>query len=151
MFAYDSKLFRTITSEEDIQLLQQDLETLEQWSATWLLHFHPGKCKIITVGSAERPRAFKYCLLNIELEHIGEEKDLGVYVDENLSFECHQASLQDARPTIFLMPHFRYSAATLYELCTPPCGIRRCRLECKPQKITDCRYRENTNAGYRDD
>ena len=47
MFADDTKLFRIIESSEDTKVLQEDLKKLEEWSSTWLLKFHPGKCKVL--------------------------------------------------------------------------------------------------------
>ena len=45
MFADDSKVFRTIASDEDMVLLQEDLNRLEEWSRTWLLKFHQESTK----------------------------------------------------------------------------------------------------------
>ena len=95
MFADDTKLFRIIKQEEDTDALQRDLTKLESWSSTWLLKFHPDKCKVLTIGDLdkiERPRARLYELENIILEHVSEQKDLGIYIDEKLRFDFH---LQD--------------------------------------------------------
>ena len=92
MFADDTKIFRTIKSTDDIAALQRDLIKLEEWSSTWLLKFHPDKCKVLTLGfleKIERPRAFLYELHGTVLEHVFEEKDLGVYVDGQLCFDAH--------------------------------------------------------------
>ena len=67
MFADDTKLFRIIESSEDTKVLQNDLNKLEKWSSTWLLKFHPGKCKVLTIGDLDkivRPRAYCYELKN---------------------------------------------------------------------------------------
>ena len=45
LFADDIKIFRTITDKNDQGTLQDDLDTLEQWSNKWLLKFHSSKCK----------------------------------------------------------------------------------------------------------
>ena len=61
--------------------LQRDLIKLEEWSNTWLLKFHPDKCKVLTLGfleKIERPRAFLHELHGTVLEHVSEEKDLAV-------------------------------------------------------------------------
>ena len=74
-------------------LLQEDLNKLEKWSETWLLRFHPGKCKVISIGESTGAHVcgYPYRLLDTSLEHIGEEKDLGVHVDCDLKFEIHIA------------------------------------------------------------
>ena len=52
MFADDSKVYRKINNEDDMIKLQQNLVALEEWSNNWLLRFHPGKCKVISIGES---------------------------------------------------------------------------------------------------
>lgn len=40
MFADDTKIFNTINSEVDTQVLQNDLQVLEEWSVKWQLRLH---------------------------------------------------------------------------------------------------------------
>ena len=92
VFADDTKIFRAIKSTDDITALQRDLMKLEEWSQTWLLKFHADKCKVLTFSLLEKiemPRAFLYELHGIVLEHVFEEKDLGVHVDGQLCFDAH--------------------------------------------------------------
>ena len=92
MFADDTKVYQEIRSEEDIAAIQRDLGRLEEWSAKWLLLFHPGKCKVLTLGDTEklvRPRAGRYELHETILEHEFEEKDLGVIIDNHMKFDVH--------------------------------------------------------------
>ena len=49
LFADDTKIFRNIIDGEDKEIVQDDLENLENWSNTWLLKFHPEKCKGRTI------------------------------------------------------------------------------------------------------
>ena len=52
--------------------------------------FHPDKCKILTIGRHEDiPCAYPYTLFGTELEHIFEEKDIGVTIDSELTFDTH--------------------------------------------------------------
>jgi len=51
LFADDTKLFRKITNERDIELVQSDLNKLVEWSKIWLLKFHPDKCKVLTISN----------------------------------------------------------------------------------------------------
>ena len=90
MFADDTKIFRSISSKEDAKNLQQDLNTLEQWSSKWGLKFNSEKCHILTLGKFENIRyTNRYKICDIELEHVYAEKDLGVTVDEDLNFYEH--------------------------------------------------------------
>ena len=45
IFADNTKLFREIKDENDVGAIQSDLNELFNWSETWLLKFHPDKCK----------------------------------------------------------------------------------------------------------
>ena len=90
LFADDTKIFKQITSREDALILQSDLNLLEQWSKNWLLNFHPDKCHVLTLGKFDNIRhAHRYNIYDTELEHVFEEKDLGIIMDGDLSFEEH--------------------------------------------------------------
>ena len=47
LFADDTKIFNIISKQQYIEQLQSDLYKLSDWSDTWLLKFHPDKCKHI--------------------------------------------------------------------------------------------------------
>ena len=92
LFADDTKVLKKIHNLEDSVQLQEDLNRLETWSLKWLLSFHPDKCKILTLGKHENiPHAFQYSLFGTELEHLFQEKDLGVIIDSDITFEDHIA------------------------------------------------------------
>ncbi|XP_066935011.1 uncharacterized protein [Clytia hemisphaerica] len=70
----------------------KDVDTLNKWSKDWLLKFHPDKCHVLTLGKlANIKHAHPYSLAGNQLEHVFEEKDLGVLVDAELMFEEHIA------------------------------------------------------------
>ena len=90
LFADDTKIFRKITSVEDSVALQSDIDRLESWSKKWLLRFHPDKCHVLSLGKIENIiHAHRYSICGREMEHVGEEKDLGVVIDSELSFDEH--------------------------------------------------------------
>ena len=90
LFADDTKLMRKIKSDEDAKALQRDLNELEEWSNKWLLRFNPDKCHVLTIGKFENIRhTERYKLYGNELEHVFEEKDLGVHIDSELRFDEH--------------------------------------------------------------
>ena len=72
-----------------------------EWSNTWLLKFHPEKCKMMHIGKYEVTGdepvpekrdgivKFIYSMENHPLEYTKCEKDLGVHVDDKLNFESH--------------------------------------------------------------
>ena len=93
MFADDAKIFHQVLCKEDADNLQKDLNTLENWSSKWLLNFNCDKCHVLTVGKLENIKhTQRYTLYEKELEHVFEEKDLGVVIDTELNFEDHISS-----------------------------------------------------------
>ena len=92
LFADEIKIFRTITDKNYQGTLQDDLNTLEQWSNKWLLKFHPNKCKHMTIGN-NNIGEIKYSMpLNnsmYPLDKIEKQNDLGVIIDTKLSFDDH--------------------------------------------------------------
>ena len=90
LFADDTKILKHITSEKDALDLQSDIDSLEQWSQKWLLRFHPDKCHVLTLGEFHNIlHTQRYTINGQELEHVFEEKDLGVKFDSALRFEEH--------------------------------------------------------------
>ena len=49
LFTDDTKFFREIKDDSDASIIQSDLNELFKWSETWLLKFHPDKCKDLPV------------------------------------------------------------------------------------------------------
>ena len=90
MFADDTKLFRLVSSYDDADALQADISQLEQWADTWQLRFNYDKCHILTLGKfGNIHHAHRYKMSSNELEHVFEEKDLGITIDGELTFGEH--------------------------------------------------------------
>ena len=90
LFADDTKIFNHISSIDDAIALQKDIDALNHWSDKWLLKFNTDKCHVLTLGKFEKIMyTHRYTLYGDELDHIFEEKDLGVIFDMELTFEEH--------------------------------------------------------------
>ena len=88
MFADDTKPFRQVTSKEDALVLQSDINLLDEWSKKWLLSFNKSKCHVLTLGKFDDIMyAHRYTVADYEIDHVFQEKDLGVTVESALSFE----------------------------------------------------------------
>ncbi len=92
LFADDTKVFRVIKDETDTEALQDDLNTLYNWSSTWLLKFHPQKCKYMRTSRRKENEYQRYNLDSHVLENVDHEKDIGITLHERLSFELHTAN-----------------------------------------------------------
>ena len=101
LFADDTKVARSIRNLDDSLQLQEDIKSLENWSNVWLLKFHPNKCHVLTLEKLNNIRHAHRDLLNgIELEHVFQEKDLGIIIDSEFTFEEHI--------TEKVTPHLKY-------------------------------------------
>ncbi len=96
LFADDTKVLKKIISENDRDLLQNDLFQLCDWSEKWLLGFNTGKCKCMHSGKQENVRDYfmRKNGENVNLKVVKEEKDLGVYVTDDLKWsrQCAAAA-----------------------------------------------------------
>jgi hypothetical protein len=93
MFADDTKIYRQITSLEDALQLQADINRLEDWSKLWKLHFNHEKCHVLTLGKfVNILHTQRYTVYGNQMEHVFEEKDLGVTIDHEMNFEEHIAN-----------------------------------------------------------
>ena len=91
IFADDTKAYKNIKSENDVNQLQNAINEMFAWTEKWLLKFNKDKCKILHLGN-KNPKNDYFIGpegQQIPLEKTNLEKDLGVYVDENLNFKEH--------------------------------------------------------------
>ena len=119
LFADDTKVFRKINSEDDRRILQNDIDRMVEWSDTWLLTFHPDKCKVMRLGKkANKEQVEQYKMGTQELNFSDMEKDLGVHIDSNLSFESHiNTAVNKANRTIAIVRKtFDYMDDTTFNL-----------------------------------
>ncbi|KAI8522072.1 hypothetical protein Bbelb_018260 [Branchiostoma belcheri] len=89
IFADDSKVYRNVSTAEDRESLQHDMEAIEGWSNKWQLPFNAGKCKVLHLGRNNIKA--KYTLGAQEIQETEEERDLGV--DNKLKFHANAASV----------------------------------------------------------
>ena len=91
LYADDTKMYRIISDETDQLQLQADLYKLQDWSKTWLLQFHPDKCKVMSIGKCKAIKEYKFSSNDDVpvLEHVKSEKDIGIIIDDKLDFKEH--------------------------------------------------------------
>ena len=96
MFADDTKLYARSDTRELTESIQRDLTSLQKWSDDWLLVFHPQKCSTMKLGRTKSEGT--NFMINPEdntvtkLPESSLEKDLGVLVDDQLTFKEHIAT-----------------------------------------------------------
>ena len=92
MFADYIKLYQIICGSEDCLQLQEDI-ILQQWSEKWFLSFNVTKCKILHIGNNATNCIHHYTLYWVDLELLGDIRDLGIQIDSKLKFHVHTNSV----------------------------------------------------------
>ena len=90
IFVDDTKIYREIKDQSDIKQLQDDIDSLKNWSRDWQLLFNASKCKCMHLG--KKNDKHNYIISEegqIELEETTEEKDRGIWVYNELGFQDH--------------------------------------------------------------
>ena len=92
LYADDAKVLKPISCHLDCLLLQQDLDAIAAWCATWLLILNIAKCFYIRFGLANKP-LFNYTLSGIVLSQVSIANNLGILFDSKLDFShCHKVA-----------------------------------------------------------
>ena len=81
-----------VSTEEGRTVMQEDIDKLSDWSGTWLLKFNTNKCSVMHLGRTNPKHTYNMRDndgMYQKLEETEVEKDLGVYVDNKLSFHQH--------------------------------------------------------------
>ena len=96
LFADDTKTSLGFTQEHECQSLQDDINSLVDWSVKWQLSFNAKKCKVMHLGPKNPHHTYSMSDpsgLQTEIAGTDEEKDLGVYLDPKLNFKTHIAKV----------------------------------------------------------
>ena len=91
LFADDLKLYKEIKSSDQSDSLQSELDRLYDWTQYSLLKFHPEKCVVMRFGSGKKHMETKpfYNMDETMLKVVDSEKDLGIDIDNQLTFDNH--------------------------------------------------------------
>ncbi|XP_048586215.1 uncharacterized protein LOC116614508 [Nematostella vectensis] len=85
-FADDTKVFNVINSADDTDVLQSDLNSLNGWAASTGMTFNQTKSKVMRVSRKRKPVLKTYSLGGLPLACTETEKDLGVWMSDDLSW-----------------------------------------------------------------
>jgi Reverse transcriptase (RNA-dependent DNA polymerase) len=88
-YADDLKLFMTINNIDDCVKFQSDLNRLQEWCTKNKFDLNAKKCKTISFSRSKQPINFTYCIGEHELDRVNEIKDLGVILDNRMTFNNH--------------------------------------------------------------
>ena len=82
-------VYREIQSDNDCQILQDDLQKLRDWEKNWGMSFHPEECSILRVHRKRAPVIFNYSLKGHTLTCDDSTKYLGVEISQDMSWKLH--------------------------------------------------------------
>ena len=95
LFADDAKIMKHIKRVEDCEDIQRSCDLLQQWSDRWLLKLNTSKCMALKLSVGEISYNNKYSLVKSgkmeEMKEVSRMKDLGVTIDNKLTFKDHIA------------------------------------------------------------
>ncbi|XP_072030509.1 LOW QUALITY PROTEIN: uncharacterized protein [Amphiura filiformis] len=86
LFADDCLVYSNISSEEDMDSLQDDLKQLEKWQSTWKMSFNPTKCSIMEISHKKQPPHRDYIFCGQKLQVPNSHPYLGVQLDDKLNW-----------------------------------------------------------------
>jgi hypothetical protein len=91
LYADDILLYRSIKTENDYYILQQDIALLEAWISQRYLQLNPAKCKHIIVSRKHLPiqLSLQLRICGAPIEKVSSFKYLGVWLSENLKWNAH--------------------------------------------------------------
>jgi hypothetical protein len=72
LFADDTIMYLTITTHDDADQLQTDLDRLGKWETLWQMKFHPDKCQVLTITNKKNIIKHNYTLHGHPLQHVTE-------------------------------------------------------------------------------
>lgn len=88
LFADDCLIYREISTEEDKNILQADLDALARWSDHWQMSFNIKKCHTMHI-SLGRKKEHQYTMRGQPLVTIEHHPYLGVELDNKMTFNTH--------------------------------------------------------------
>ena len=87
MFADDTKIYGEVSTTDKVMTLQKDLDAVARWTSVWQLPLNTAKCQSLHLGG--RNTGHQYHIGDVLIEGVKEERDLGVIIDDKLTFHCH--------------------------------------------------------------
>ena len=87
-FADDKTLIRIIYTENDKNILQNDLNKIFEFCRNNSLRLNPNKCEILSI-SLKSKVSHKYYIDNIELKTVSDHKNVGIIYDNKMYFNIH--------------------------------------------------------------
>ena len=89
LYADDSKMYRVISTQEDLSTFQSDIDKISDWCKMNKMRINTKKCKIMRITRKKSPLVGEYNIEGQPLESVDVYKDLGLFTTSNLSWNQH--------------------------------------------------------------
>lgn len=89
LFADDLKLYNTIKSSNDTEILQRDINIIDKWCTNNKMTLNASKCFCISFSRKQNPTNACYFINKTKLSEVTCIRDLGVMIDNQLNFRKH--------------------------------------------------------------
>ena len=89
LYADDTILYNSISSVQDAENLQKDLNALVTWATAWQLSFNLKKCNVLRVSRSNSPITFNYAVQGLSIPSVSQRPYLGIELTSNLSWNRH--------------------------------------------------------------
>ena len=91
LFADDAKIYQIVSSLAEVAQLQDVLDNSVDWALVWKMFFNFKKCKHMHLGIHDMNQTYtmKKDQEEVPIEKVEAEKDLGVIIDNKLTFSKH--------------------------------------------------------------
>ena len=80
-FADDTKVDRAVGTEDEVQLLKDDLKNLAKWAIDWRMLFNVENCVVMHTDTNNK--LYSYSMNNASYKTVDVERDLGVVIKNN--------------------------------------------------------------------
>lgn len=88
-FADDLKVYRSVSSTYDCQLLQDYVMKVVEWCRVNRMELNVKKCAVMLTSHSHNKIIFPYAIADEVLDRLSSKKDLGIVIDDKLSFNEH--------------------------------------------------------------
>ena len=122
-------LYKVIKSTEDHDHLQQDLNTLVEWTKQWQMTLNPAKCVALSCTQSLSPSLATYSINNILLQSVEQHKYLGVLLHNSMSWSKHiQEVINKATKTLNFVKRTLYQCESSVKISAYVTYIRPLQL-----------------------
>ena len=86
LFADDTAMYLALDRQDNLEILQKGLESLEKWEKLWNMSFNPSKCQVIHVTRRKNPFKLNITFMAVSSKVSHLKNTLG---SENLKWTDH--------------------------------------------------------------